>query len=194
MIMTKKRLIKRTRSGNKLYCAVLHELSILYYTVLCYPILAILYYMSCFLKSVVLNFCACLSNPVFHYRTKHISIKFQCIDENVENVHIVLQYLKSKGNLAHMFTKSTRLNTYLTYYVSLMGTWSLLKVLKAVKITVKGKNPVSLDTLSIRGMHSTARAACFFVLLARIVLAFTRVILILSFEDKQFQYIKSRSS
>ena len=58
---------------------------------------------------------AIASNPAFHQRTQHISIKFQYANENVENGNMVLQFLKSKDNFGNMFTKPVGPNIYLSY-------------------------------------------------------------------------------
>ena len=44
-------------------------------------------------------------NPIQHSRTKHIEVKHHFIREHVANGNIKLEYIKSKSNLADIFTK-----------------------------------------------------------------------------------------
>jgi hypothetical protein len=45
-------------------------------------------------------------NPVFHSRTKHISIKYHFLREAVDNKKIDFEYYRTKEQLANIFTKA----------------------------------------------------------------------------------------
>jgi hypothetical protein len=94
---------------------------------------------------------AIASNPVFHQRTKHISIKFQYVNENVENGNVVLQFLKSKDNFGDMFTKPVGPNIYLCHYDFVMGGRPIPRVLKMVKTTDQDTLPCPLCCLGLLG-------------------------------------------
>ena len=47
-----------------------------------------------------------MENPVFHSRTKHISIKYYFLREAVDNKKIDFEYCRTKEQLANIFTKA----------------------------------------------------------------------------------------
>jgi hypothetical protein len=47
-----------------------------------------------------------MENPVFHSRTKHISIKYYFLREAVGNKKIDFEYCRTKKQLANIFTKA----------------------------------------------------------------------------------------
>ena len=44
-------------------------------------------------------------NPAHHQRTKHISIKYHFIRDQIRRQNVILQYVASELNKADMFTK-----------------------------------------------------------------------------------------
>ena len=44
-------------------------------------------------------------NPVLHFRTKHIEVRFHSIREHVQNENLDIQFVNSEGQLADIFTK-----------------------------------------------------------------------------------------
>ena len=64
---------------------------------------------------------AIASNPVLHQRTKHIAIKYQYVNECVKNGCIVIEYIRSKDNIADMFTKSVGPIIFQAHYPFVMG-------------------------------------------------------------------------
>jgi hypothetical protein len=44
-------------------------------------------------------------NPVLHNRTKHIAIKYQYVNECVQNGSVFIDYVMSRENYADMFTE-----------------------------------------------------------------------------------------
>ena len=44
-------------------------------------------------------------NPVYHQKSKHISIKYHFIGSHIENGSVKLMYIPSEENLADIFTK-----------------------------------------------------------------------------------------
>ena len=68
---------------------------------------------------------AIASNPVFHQRTKHIAIKYQYVNECVKNGCIVIEYIRSKDNIADMFTKAVEPIIFQAHYPFVMG-WLFL--------------------------------------------------------------------
>ena len=45
-------------------------------------------------------------NPVHHNRSKHIDVKFHFIRQHVLNKDVFLKYVRSKQNIANIFTKA----------------------------------------------------------------------------------------
>jgi hypothetical protein len=68
---------------------------------------------------------AIASNPVFHQRTKHVAIKYQYVNECVKNGSIVIEYIRSKDNIADMFTKPVGPHIFNDHYSSVMG-WQII--------------------------------------------------------------------
>ena len=64
---------------------------------------------------------AIASNPVFHQRTKHISIKYQYVNENVESGNAALGFVRSRYNFADMMTKPVGRNIFGDHYEYNMG-------------------------------------------------------------------------
>ena len=52
-------------------------------------------------------------NPVFHGRSKHIDIKFHFIRDLVKDNEIVIEYCRSKEQVADIFTKPLKVDTFL---------------------------------------------------------------------------------
>jgi hypothetical protein len=73
------------------------------------------------------------SNPVFHNRTKHIAIKYQYVNECVTNGSIVIDYVKSKDNIADMFTKPVGSLIFTSHYYFVMGWREIPRVEKVGK-------------------------------------------------------------
>ena len=53
-------------------------------------------------------------NPAHHARTKHIDVRYHFIRERIELEQLMLQYVKSKENVADMFTKGLDVEPYET--------------------------------------------------------------------------------
>jgi hypothetical protein len=79
---------------------------------------------------------AIASNPVFHQRTKHIAIKYQYVNECVANGSIVIQYIKSRDNVADMFTKPIGRLIFQDHYTRVMG-WSVIPIVNQVVKTAE---------------------------------------------------------
>ena len=52
-------------------------------------------------------------NPVFHGRSKHIDIKFHFIRDLVKDNEIVIEYCRSEEQVADIFTKSLKVDSFL---------------------------------------------------------------------------------
>ena len=55
---------------------------------------------------------ALTKNPMFHGRSKHISIKFHYIRELVKNQEIELEFCRSEDQVADIFTKPLKTNVF----------------------------------------------------------------------------------
>ena len=51
-------------------------------------------------------------NPVFHPKTKHISIKYHVLREKVTEKEIRLEYVNIKEHIADIFTKALPKDTF----------------------------------------------------------------------------------
>lgn len=51
-------------------------------------------------------------NPVFHSKTKHVSIKYNFLRENVEAKEVRLVYVNTKEKIANIFTKPLPKETF----------------------------------------------------------------------------------
>ena len=60
-------------------------------------------------------------NPVLHNRTKHIAIKYQYVNECVQNGSVVIDFLRSKDNFSDMFTKPVGPIIFLSHSCFVMG-------------------------------------------------------------------------
>ncbi len=90
---------------------------------------------------------AIASNPVFHQRTKHISIKYQYVNENAECGNAELEFLRSRDNLADMFTKPVGVNIFLDHSPKVMGGHLVPRVSRMVKSVEKDTLPLYAPTV-----------------------------------------------
>jgi hypothetical protein len=72
-------------------------------------------------------------NPVLHNRTKHIAIKYQYVNECVQNGSVVIDYMRSQDNYADMFTKPVGPILFMSHAVYVMGQMEIPRVSKKVK-------------------------------------------------------------
>ena len=70
---------------------------------------------------------------VLHQRTKHIGIKFQYANENIENGTVKNAWIPSGNNWADMMTKSQGRNIFGEHYPFVMGGSSVPQVPNMVK-------------------------------------------------------------
>jgi hypothetical protein len=84
---------------------------------------------------------AIASNPVFHQRTKHISIKYQYVNENVERGAVVLEYVRSKDNYSDMMTKPVGQNIFQLHYPYVMGGQQVPRVRRLMKTVMEDSLP-----------------------------------------------------
>ena len=55
---------------------------------------------------------ALAKNPVFHDRSKHIETKYHFIRQCIENMHVEVEYVKSLDQIADIFTKPLKYDTF----------------------------------------------------------------------------------
>ena len=80
---------------------------------------------------------AIASKPVFNQRTKHIQIKYQYVNENVEHGNVALEWMQSRDNYADMMTKPVGKKYIFTdHYPYNMGGHQIPRVPNLIK-TVK---------------------------------------------------------
>ena len=72
-------------------------------------------------------------NPVLHNRTKHIVIKYQYVNECVQNGNVVIDFVRSKDNYSDMFTKPVGPILFTSHSEYVMGHMEIPRVLKKVK-------------------------------------------------------------
>jgi hypothetical protein len=72
-------------------------------------------------------------NPVLHNRTKHIAIKYQYVNECVQNGSVVIDFVRSKDNYSDMFTKPVGPILFTSHSEYVMGHMEIPRVLKKVK-------------------------------------------------------------
>jgi hypothetical protein len=58
---------------------------------------------------------ALAKNPVFHGRSKHIDIKYHFIRDLVKSEEIVLEFCKTEDQMADIFTKALKTNSFLKF-------------------------------------------------------------------------------
>ena len=63
-------------------------------------------------------------NPVFHSKTKHISIKYHVLREKVAKKEIRLEYVSTKDQIADIFTKPLPKDTF-EYLRGMLGVMPL---------------------------------------------------------------------
>ena len=51
-------------------------------------------------------------NPVMHAKTKHIAIKYHYVRELVEDKQVKMEYIHTKEQIAHIFTKPLPKDAY----------------------------------------------------------------------------------
>ena len=72
-------------------------------------------------------------NPVLHNRTKHIAIKYQYVNECVQNGSVVIDFTRSKSNYSDMFTKPVGPIIFIAHACFVMGQMEIPRVMKKVK-------------------------------------------------------------
>ena len=55
---------------------------------------------------------ALVKNLVFHDRSKHIETKYHFIRQCIENMHVEVEYVKSLDQIADIFTKPLKYDTF----------------------------------------------------------------------------------
>ena len=73
------------------------------------------------------------AEPVLHQRTKHIGIKYQYANENIENGTVKNAWVKSSNNWADMMTKAQGKHLFVEQYPWIMGGKVIPQVPDAVK-------------------------------------------------------------
>ena len=64
---------------------------------------------------------AIAKNPVKHQRTKHISIKYHFIRDEISKRNVEVSYIPSEFNIADLFTKPTSSIKLKKFFNKLMG-------------------------------------------------------------------------
>ena len=88
-------------------------------------------------------------NPVLHNRTKHIAIKYQYVNECVQNGSVVIDFVRSKDNYSDMFTKPVGPIIFLSHSEYVMGHMEIPKVLKKVKTVEEDILPCPCCSLGV---------------------------------------------
>ena len=52
------------------------------------------------------------NNPIFHFKTKHIAIKYHVLREKVAQKEIRLEYINTKEQIVEIFTKTLLKDTF----------------------------------------------------------------------------------
>jgi hypothetical protein len=63
--------------------------------------------------------------PKMRPRTKHLNIKYHHFRESVKNGEIEIKYIRSKLQLADIFTKALVTNLFVTLRLLIVGRWLL---------------------------------------------------------------------
>ena len=88
-------------------------------------------------------------NPVLHNRTKHIAIKYQYVNECVQNGSVVIDFVRSKDNYSDMFTKPVGPIIFLGHSCFVMGQMEIPRVLKKVKTVEEDILPCPCCSLGV---------------------------------------------
>ena len=90
-------------------------------------------------------------NPVLHNRTKHIAIKYQYVNECVQNGTVVIDFVRSKDNYADMFTKPVGPLLFKLHYSFAMGHMEIPRILKKVKTVEEDRLPCPFCLAGVLG-------------------------------------------
>ena len=78
---------------------------------------------------------------MLHNRTKHIAIKYQYVNECVQNGTVVIDFVRSKDNYADMFTKPVGPLLFKLHYGFVMDHMEIPRILKKIKTVEEDKLP-----------------------------------------------------